>query len=468
MLGAAAVLGVVDGGAALADSTWTGAQHTGPTKNYWSRTGNWTGGQPVDGSNLLFSAIGEHADPYNDSLGSVGTVAFSIGGLTVSGNALTLAGDFTNTTGTNSWSIPLTLSGARTVTCTAGALTLSGNITNNANLLTVAGAGSTTISGVVGGGAGGLTKNDAGTLTVLGTNTYTGATTINGGTLMVGTGGSVASGSAVTVGGGATLSGSGAVHGTTTVNGGTISGSSLILDGLATFNGSGNRLTGTVTANGGASVASGAGLLVDGTLTGNANVAAGATLGGSNGRVAGNLILTGTIAPGSGTTTSTLTTGAATWNSTGVYSVDINDATGTAGGAAGWDMLTMDSLTEAAGFTVQVQSSQTPAHFNSTGSYQWVIAGVKVGNFDVSQLKLNATGFTGGASNLFSLAATPGTGSGGNLVLRYDYSAVPEASTLLLGMMALTPLLLQRRRRPSDVDDEMLESSNESGVETES
>lgn len=100
-------------------------------------------------------------------------------------------------------------------------LTVTGGITGSGQNLTLAGPGTGTVSGVIATGTGGLTKINTGTWTLTGANTYTGATTINGGTLIVN--GSLAS-SSVSVGSGTTLAGSGSIAGAVTVaSGGTLS-----------------------------------------------------------------------------------------------------------------------------------------------------------------------------------------------------------------------------------------------------
>ncbi len=136
---------------------------------------------------------------------------------------------------------------ALTKTNTSGSWLLSGNnaytgnTTINGGLLEISGAGTlgsgsyagdiaiastnvgrlsvnSTANQILGGiisGAGALVKDNAGTLTLSGTNLYTGTTTVNGGTLLVT--GSLSGSSVVAVGSAGTLGGTGTIGGNTTV-----------------------------------------------------------------------------------------------------------------------------------------------------------------------------------------------------------------------------------------------------------
>ena len=150
---------------------------------------------------------GNAAIRMNGSTGSA-MAAFDFGtgtgGMSKRGNAATITlGALTGGTGT--W-----LSGA----------TGSGNTTATTYAIGENGS-SSTFAGTISNGAGttGLTKLGAGTITLIGTNTYTGATAVNVGTLIVA--GSLGA-TPVTVANGATLAGGGGITGTVTGNSGAI------------------------------------------------------------------------------------------------------------------------------------------------------------------------------------------------------------------------------------------------------
>jgi autotransporter-associated beta strand protein len=129
------------------------------------------------------------------------------GGLTISGETLSLAGAGTagalvNQSGSNTWSANLSLSAATTIANSAAAttLTLGGSgsdhtLVNSGHTLTLAGAGDIFVNAQTS-GAGGLIKTGAGTATVSFGNSsdpalsiYSGDTTVNEGTLIVDVGG---------------------------------------------------------------------------------------------------------------------------------------------------------------------------------------------------------------------------------------------------------------------------------------
>jgi fibronectin-binding autotransporter adhesin len=96
---------------------------------------------------------------------------------------------------------------------------ISGNITNNATLAFQR-SNAFTYSGVVS-GSGAVVQRGAGTLVLIGTNSYSGGTTVNAGTLLVNNSSGSGTGSgAVVVNSGATLGGTGTIAGAITVNSG--------------------------------------------------------------------------------------------------------------------------------------------------------------------------------------------------------------------------------------------------------
>jgi len=227
--------------AAVSTDTWLGGGDTNfSTAANWSFT---TGSGPVaTGDLLVFGPAGlGFTAPNNDEPGfSFGSITFSSAGgaYTVGGNAFTLG--------------PVTGGVVIAVNSTNGQ-TINNPITLGASAQTISlSAGNLTLGGPVGGAGSSLSLSGGGTLTLIGTNTYSGSTTISNGTLAITGAGSLGGGSyAATItnkgvlnfnssaqqtlagvisgtgalnlnGGSLTLTATGTRTGATTVNGGTL------------------------------------------------------------------------------------------------------------------------------------------------------------------------------------------------------------------------------------------------------
>ena len=175
-----------------AASMWTGL---GTTAN-WSDAGNWQGDVvPAPGNDLDFPSGAANLTNNND-LGNVtyGALDISGSGYSIGGGASTFTSiDASQPSGSSTVDLPITLSGAATVTVDT--------------------SGSTLVIGGVISGTAGLTQTGAGTLNLTAANTYTGTTSLNGGTLVVdGSQG----GSPIAAGTGTNLGGVGTVGAITT------------------------------------------------------------------------------------------------------------------------------------------------------------------------------------------------------------------------------------------------------------
>ncbi len=163
----------------------------------WATGSNWVGGSAPTSdlvTNIAYFDSTSYTSQPNAGTtsingivigdGSTATAALALSGtmLTIGGGGITM---FANA-GAATISSPLTLGAPETWTNNAASLlTITGNITNGANLLTIAGTGNTSISGVLGSGSGGLTTFGTGSLTLTGANTYTGTTSVNSGTMFL-------------------------------------------------------------------------------------------------------------------------------------------------------------------------------------------------------------------------------------------------------------------------------------------
>ena len=340
-------------------------------------------GAIVDNANVTFNQSGNGA--YNGALSGIGTVTIAGSGVVTFGGTNSYAGSTFLNGGTLSVSSDANLGNGGSLIFNGGALNASTSFSTARTATLNAGGGTLdvnsgqtlTMSGAID-GTGALTKSGAGILKLIGTNTYSGGTTINAGTLQLGQALSIGSITGAVVNNttfqtiladisGVTMitTNSGA---TTTFSDATTSMTRLITNAGGTFNlqassvtvgsieGAGTYNLGvgnlTVGGNGLSTIASGTitggsltkvgsgtltlsgadsvnllvnagGVMLTNTLTGNATVASGATLGGT-GSIVGNVTNSGTIAP---TNFSTLAfTGFYTQNSGGTLQIAVNGA----------------------------------------------------------------------------------------------------------------------------------------------
>ncbi len=358
-------------------------------------------------------------------------------------------------------------------------------------------------------GSGVLTKSGDGRLTLGGNNTYTGQTHVNAGTLSIGANvnlGAQATGATLNLKGG-TLQATatfGLFNGTAGTNnravtlltqsGIDVTGSNtLTIAGVISNNGSagtvapGFNKTGTGTLElRGANTYTGETNIIGGVLriaTGNINASSGVTIEGgtlaynattnlsapvtfTNGTISGtnwNGSLSGltigannTISPGN--SPGTATTVDQTWGEGGTYLFEVNNATGTAGAASGWDLVngtgtltitatSMDTYTIDLRSLTSLNAVGNAQNFDDSLNYAWLIADfASITGFDATQFIVDDTGFTNAFSGEFGVALG-GTGSfgGDSSQIYVTYTAIPEPSTMLLGAFGLLALLRRRR-----------------------
>lgn len=346
--------------------------------------------------------------------------------------------------------------------------------------LTVQPSGPTpsTFSGTLG-GTGGFTMSGTGTIVLAGINSYTGPTQISNGTVKLGIEGALPSGTPIQVASGAkldldghpatigSLSGSGEIvlgSGTLTIN--PTSGSSSF-DGIISGpgglvkNGGGTLILGGDQAfTGPTSILSGE-LKLTGTLSSSpVTVSDGGVLSG-NGTL-GTLTISagGFVSPGS--SPGTLTIGTATWEGSGGFGWEVNNATGVAGASSGWDKLVITGLlditaSESDRFLINITSLTlsnlvgNTANFDPTLSYSFnFITAGSINGFASDKFTLNTAGFANSPVGTWSIAQ-----NGPTLDLVYTgVAAVPEPATyaVWIGFAALLVGRWRNRRKAHDRD----------------
>ncbi len=180
------------------------------TLNVTTSANAWTGATTIEAGTLQVAGLA--AININSSIGK-GSVGGSAADLVFGGGTLQYAGSSATTTNrlftigdANGLTATLDASGttsSNTMSFTGtGSLGLGGS---GARTLTLTGSntGSNTLASILGDGSGGttaLTKSGAGTWVLSGANTYTGQTTIKGGTLKLNSTGTIANSSSIVVG----------------------------------------------------------------------------------------------------------------------------------------------------------------------------------------------------------------------------------------------------------------------------
>ncbi len=261
----------------------------------------------------------------------------------------------------------------------------------------------------------GLIKAGPGTLELQGLNNYGGPTTISDGTLLVT--GELNGGTPVDIQGFGTL-----VYNNTSV---ALADDVTVAGGVYYYN-SPAAYAGTLT-------------IASGTIGGTGNLAdAAVTL------ATGGCIAPGYMAPG------TLTTGTEIWAGGGRYLWQINNLSGAAGLASGWDLLKVNgALTLAATsdhqFIIRISSVSALAGWNPNVGYVWTIltASHLITGLNTSEIYLDPTNFA--QWNALGAGSFSVQLSGEKLNLVFSPRSVPEPAELVPFMTGIGTLLWFRR-----------------------
>ena len=410
--------------------TGAGTLNLSGTNTYTGLTNIASGVVNIQSNLALGSATSGTTVSAGAALQMQGGLVVEAEGLTLAGTGVSNDGALRSLSGINTYRGQVTLGSSARINTDAGTLSIDSlsSITGSGNNLTVGGAGNTVVKSLIETGSGSLSKDGSGTLTLTAANAYTGSTTINAGTLLVSSGN------------------------INTTSGVSVTGSSSRL----TYN-SATGLNRNVTVSSGAALGYNSSANYTGSLT-----FTNGTLEGTNwnGNLSALTIDSGrTISPGN--SPGTATTGSQTWGESGTYVWEINNVTGTGGFDPGWDLLAVSgalnlSASSANPFAISIVSltllnvAGEAANFSDLTSYAWKIAeaGSAISGFSTDIFSLNTSGFVNTFTGTFGIALGNSPGIGGTDAEIYlTYTAVPEPATWALLAVALTFVVVLRRRR---------------------
>lgn len=275
---------------------WDGGQNSGSvsTQDDWTQSKNWAGDiAPATGAKkaIVLAGVAKTTTDMNSAF-QVNSLLFrsDAGAFTVNsstGDTLSVGGGGINnqSANTQTMNVNIALSADQTWTAGAGHLVHAGTtLLNNTYALTIAGGFDTTISAAIGGGSGGLIKSGTGTLTLSGANTYTGGTTLNAGVVSIAADANLGDAAGMLTFNGGTLRTTAGVTSTRNV---TLNAGGGTFD-TGAFN---STLSGVISGTGGLTKTGTGTLTLNGanTYTGGTTVSAG-TLSGSSVSLQGNIV----------------------------------------------------------------------------------------------------------------------------------------------------------------------------------